>query len=265
MAAYSGMLEDMDTQIGRLLKDLKRRGKLENTLVVFLSDNGPDWSEPNHTPAARAWYDERYPDRSMAAMGGPGTFPTRGPQWAQLSAAHFKGYKGSSPEGGVHVPLIVSWPKKIQGGRRSEVFSFVTDIVPTLLAAAEIDHPAIAGRNELYKPDGSNMLPLLLQEQDNIRPDGQAVAYELMKDAAIYQDDFKLVRVGAPFGDNQWMLFNLKKDPSELNDVSRENPARFESMKLMFGQYKKDYGVIPTPQNFSVYRALLGQDPLGTD
>lgn len=261
MSAYAGMLEDMDEQIAHLLAYLSEQNKLDNTLIVFLSDNGPDWSEPNHTQFAKNWYDQRYPDRSVENMGGPGTFPTRGRQWAQLSAAHLRSYKGSSGEGGVRVPLIVNWPAKISGGKRSKEFSFVTDIVPTLLAAANVSHPAKKTDNKLHAPDGDNLLPFLLGSKSTIRPADKAVAYELMKDAAIYQGDYKLVRMGAPFGDNQWKLFDIVRDPSEKIDLAADKPEKLSEMLSLFSQYKKDYGVIPTPQNFSVVNILLGQDP----
>lgn len=261
MAVYAGMLEDMDEQISRLLSYLSKHQKLDNTLIVFLSDNGPDWSEPNHTEFAKDWYDQRYPDRSVENMGGPGTFPTRGRQWAQLSAAHLRSYKGSSGEGGVRVPLIVNWPAKIPGGIRSNQFSFVTDVVPTLLAAANVKHPANATGNQLHSPDGDNLLPMLLDSKVKIRADDKAVAYELMKDAAIYQGEYKLVRMGAPFGDNQWKLFDIVNDPSELVNLSAKEKKITAVMKAKFEQYMKDYGVIPTPQNFSVVNILLGQDP----
>ncbi len=261
MAAYAGMLEDMDEQIAHLFSYLSEQNELKNTLIVFLSDNGPDWSEPNHTAFAKDWYDQRYPDRTVENMGGPGTFPTRGRQWAQLSAAHLRSYKGSSGEGGVRVPLIVNWPTKIAGGKRLKEFSFVTDIASSLLAAANVTHPANKANSKLHSPDGDNLLPMLLGLKTTIRADDKAVAYELMKDAAIYQGDYKLVRMGAPFGDNQWKLFDIAKDPSELVNLSAKEPKITAVMKTKFEQYKNDYGVIPTPQNFSVVNILLGQDP----
>ena len=259
MAAYAAMTEDMDREIGRVLRHLEERGSLRDTIVVFVSDNGPDPSEPNLSPRALAWYSDRYPRKAADELGGPGSFPSYGPQWAQLGAVHLRSYKGSPAEGGMRVPFIVRAPGRIQSGGRSDAFAFATDLVPTLLELIGVAaDPQAAGRHGV---DGVSMLPVLRGERDRVHEADAVIGYELMVGRALFQGNHKLVNASAPSGDGTWKLFDIARDSSELEDLRKREPETFSRLMRHYERYVADYGVIPMAADFDIFEALTSERP----
>ena len=262
MAAYAAMLDDMDAEIGRVLDQLERSGRSNDTLVVFVSDNGPDPSEPDQAPRAVPWYSARYPNTSDETIGQRGSFPSYGRQWAQSGAIHMRGYKGQASEGGMRVPLIVRYPAALVGGKRIDAFAFASDLVPTLLDSAAIEHPAEGAREEggatLHAPTGRSAWAVLQGAEERIHPADEAIGYELMTTAALFQGDFKLVRNGPPNGDGEWKLFDLVSDPGEVEDLSGRLPQRAASMERAFDTYAERVGIVPVPEDYDVFEMLIG-------
>jgi arylsulfatase A-like enzyme len=257
MAVYAAMTSNMDAQIGRVLAYLERRGAAANTLVVFVSDNGPDASQPERAPRSAAWYRERYPARALDEIGLAGSFPSYGPQWAQVGSAHLRGWKGQAFEGGMRVPMIAAWPGRIPGSRRSDAFGYVTDIAPTLLEAAGVAHPAPSFRGrEIFGVDGVSLLAQLEGRAERAHAPDRAVGYALFKDRALFQGDYKLVRVGPPTDDGQWHLYDLRRDPTESRDLAASEPERFARMRAHFDDYARSHGVLSAPDDFDVFRIL---------
>lgn len=265
MAAYAAMLAQMDHEIGRVLEALDASGRYRDTLVAFVSDNGPDASEPDLDPRSRSWYEQRYPRLGVPPIGARGTYPSYGPQWAQLGAIHLRDFKGTAYEGGMRVPLLLSHPSGFAGGRRSDAFAFATDLVPTLLDAVGVEHPARRPGNELYAPSGRSALGVLRGTAERIHPAGEPVGYELMKNSALFLGDHKLVKVGPPADHSQWRLFDLRRDPSETNDLAATEPERLAQMRLLYEAYERDYGVVPMPDDYDVWGALLRATPDSPD
>ncbi|MFP8876727.1 MAG: sulfatase-like hydrolase/transferase, partial [Myxococcota bacterium] len=255
-------LDDMDAEIGRVLDQLERSGRSNDTLVVFVSDNGPDPSEPDQAPRAVPWYSARYPETSDERIGDRGSFPSYGRQWAQSGAIHLRGYKGQASEGGMRVPLIVRYPAGLVAGKRIDAFAFAPDLVPTLLDSAGIAHPAYgareAGDANLHAPTGRSAWAVLQGAEDRIHPADEAIGYELMTTAALFQGDFKLVRNGPPRGDGEWKLFDLASDPGEVEDLSGRLPQRAASMERAFDTYAERVGIIPVPEDYDVFEMLIG-------
>jgi arylsulfatase len=260
MAAYAGMTAHMDHEIGRVLDRLRRLGVTKDTLVLFVSDNGPDPSEPDRAPRARPWYAQRYPVESLEGMGGPGSFPSYGPQWAQLGAVHLREFKGSASEGGLRVPLIIRFPGRIAAGQRSSAFGFATDITPTILEAAKVSHPGshFQGRT-IHPPTGRSLWPTLQDPAVSSYAPDESFGYALMKDRALFRGDYKLVRNGPPSGEGRWELFDLRTDPSERQDLSSRQPALREEMLGLFERYAAERGVIAMPDDYDVFKALTSE------
>ena len=256
MAAYAAMTEDMDREVGRVLDALASQGELEHTLVVFVSDNGPDPSEPDLAPRAKAWYTAHYGDLSPANTGRPGSFPSYGPQWAQLGTVQLRHYKGSSAEGGMRVPFFLSYPARIQGGRRTDAFAFATDLVPTLLELTGVSGAASPPDERFHPIDGRSFVPLLEGERDHIHSDGHVTGYELMTGSALFEGDLKLSKALPPSGDGRWKLFDLKKDPGELEDLRETAPETFDRLMARYERYVEEYGVIHMDPDFDVFKAL---------
>ncbi len=258
MSAYAAMLDDMDREIGRALDALDADGRARDTIVVFVSDNGPDQSEPDRAQHAIPWYTAQYPETSDDAIGRQGSFPSYGPQWAQSGSIHLRDYKGAASEGGMRVPFIIRYPARVAGGQRIDAFGFAPDLVPTLLEASGMTHPA-RGQNPppgIHAPTGHSAWPVLLQHSRRIHPDDEAIGYELMTTAALFQGDYKLLRNGFPTGDGEWMLFHLASDPGELHDLRHAQPERFEQMRKAFDAYAERVGVVPVPDEYDVFKML---------
>jgi len=162
----------------------------------------------------------------------------------------------------MRVPLIVRYPAGLEAGRRIDAFAFAPDLVPTLLDSAGITHPAaleaLEGAGELHLPTGRSAWPLLSGNSPRVHPSDEAIGYELMTTAALFQDDYKLVRNGPPSGSGEWMLFHLGRDPGEREDLSDRLPERLASMKQAFDAYSERVGVVPVPEDYDVFEMLIG-------
>jgi len=240
MQVNAGMTEAADFHIGRLLDHLEAAGKLENTIVVVTSDNGPESGVTSlDNPLVNLLLNgvrslEGY-DTSAANLGLPGSLTAIGPEWASVSASPFSLYKFYSSEGGLRVPLVIAGPGvNATGVQQAPVH--VADLMPTLLDAARINYDAGA----LY---GRSILSLLGGETNQTRSDGESFGVEVSGNAALYRGNWKLVRTALPRGDFTWRLFDLSVDPGETTDVSSENPELFTELRAEYEAYVEETGV----------------------
>lgn len=246
MEAYAAMAMAMDTQIGRLLEHLERGGHLDDTIVLFVSDNGADPSEPERAPGARAWYEARYPKTAPEDYGAPGSFPSTGFAWARASVAPLRLHKGQPSEGGLRVPLIARWPESLAPGTRVAEFGHVTDLVPTVLEATGVDATGVGAL------DGRSLWSLARGGAPERGAD-EAVGYELMGNAALFRGDLKLVRShGQP-----WQLFDLARDPGETRDLAPRRISDLSEMLKHYNRYERAVGVVPVPADYDVMKILL--------
>ncbi|MBR8657477.1 arylsulfatase, partial [Achromobacter sp. Marseille-Q0513] len=135
MAVYAAMIECMDFHIGRVLDALRALGQLDDTVILFLSDNGPEGNSVLDTLRTRDWVREQM-DNRLENRGRPGSFIEQGPGWAQVSSTPSRMYKSFTYEGGIRVPCIVAGPGITGDGRIVDGFAHITDVLPTLLELA---------------------------------------------------------------------------------------------------------------------------------
>lgn len=260
MAAYAGMIDHMDVHIGRVIDHLKDTGQYDNTIIMYMPDNGPDWSQPNI--GAADWFNERYPNTAVADIGVEGAYSSYGPPWAQVAAAHLSGFKTFSTEGGLRVPFIIRYPEWVDAGQTDE-FVFVTDLSATLLEIAGAEHPGTTyeGR-DVFPMNAKSILPFMRGDTSTHRGADDWVGYELMGNSAVFQGDYKAVRLGAwlqPLGvegAGAWTLYNIKDDPSELHDLSAQEPEHLAALVANYGEYSERVGVIDVPADFDPATAL---------
>jgi arylsulfatase/uncharacterized sulfatase len=250
MEVYAGMAETMDQQIGRFIAHLKATGEYDNTVFVFLSDNGSEPTDPYAIPAIRLWLEMNY-TRELDRLGSKGAFTSIGPSWASAAASPFGGYKFFAGEGGLRTPLIVAGVPGIQSNHIAKTFTHVTDIVPTLLEVAGV--PAHNGeyRGRAVEPlIGSSLMPVLQGTAERVHPEDQAIGYELSGSAALFKGDYKLVKSLKPVGNEQWHLYNIVTDPGETIDLQAQMPERFQRMQADYAEYARVNGVLPMPVGY---------------
>jgi len=252
MQAYAGMATAMDREVGRLVAHLKATGDYDNTIFVFLSDNGAEPTNPYGIRRNRIFLNLQY-DTSTANIGRRGSFSAIGPGWASAAASPLSGYKFSATEGGLRVPLIVAWPgnEAIRAGTINHGFAHVTDIVPTLaeLAGVSIDGGRWQGR-AAEPVTGRSLVPTLEGADGSVHGD-VPLGYELSGNAALFRGDYKLVRNLPPTGDGQWRLYDLKADPGETRDLTAAMPDRFAAMMTDYRAYAKANGVLDMPPGYT--------------
>jgi arylsulfatase A-like enzyme len=248
MEAYAAMAMAMDYEIGRLVEFLRDSGRLDNTLILFVSDNGADPSEPERSPLAGSWYERKYPNTDPADFGRPGTFPSTGYAWARVSSTPLADHKGQPGEGGLRVPFIAHFPTRITPGEENRAFAYVTDIVPTVLdAIGPSNEKSVAGTF-----DGQSLWGVMRGTEAMASRD-EPVGYELMGNAAIFDGDLKLVRRHrAP-----WRLFDIAIDPGETVNLSETRVGDFERLVAAYEDYEARMGVVPVPDDFDVMKQLL--------
>ena len=257
MEAYAGMAEAMDAEVGRLVASLKATGRYENTVFVFLSDNGSDPANPFEIPASKAWVRMNYVT-DADPLGGKGTFSANGPHWATATNSPLSGYKYFASEGGLRVPMIIAGLPGMLSNHTAKALSHVNDIVPTLLEAAGIAAHDGRYRGRPVEPlSGRSLVPLLTGRVDRVHSVDEAIGYELAGSGALFKGDFKLVRNLAPLGDGQWHLYDLQADPGEAQDLRESQPDRFKAMLVDYAEYAARNGVLPMPEGFDLKKTAL--------
>ena len=249
MAVYAGMLEAVDANIGRLVAYLQKIGEADNTLIIVASDNGADNNEQDKT--FPEWYAKNF-DMSYEAMGLPGSYVNYGPGWAGASSTPLHLFKGSASEGGMRVPFIVHYPAKIQKGKLTDAFAYVSDVTPTLLELAGVPaHDGSYDGRKVHKITGKSMVGFLRGDAERIHDPGDTIAYELAGSAAVFRGDYKMMRNNPPFGDKKWRLYRYKEDPLELDDRAQAEPKRLAEMRAAYDAYAKEVNLIEVPDDYN--------------
>jgi arylsulfatase len=249
MELYAAMIEYMDDQIGRLVDHLKKSGNYDNTLIVFISDNGAAGEDMGElvsklAPTAKEWFEKTF-DNRPENWGHPGSCVEYGPAWAQVSSVPFRLFKGVEAEGGIRAPLIVSGPGVQHAGAVNHSVLHVMDFVPTFLEAANVVHTGHRDASKIALPQGKSMWPLLAGKEQATRTDADWLGWELFGNRAIRQGDWKLLYLlKAAGGTGDWQLFNLRDDPAELHDLSAKYPDKRKDLLKLWDEYVKSNGVI---------------------
>jgi arylsulfatase len=245
MELYSAMIDNVDFHLARLFKHLKKTGDYDNTLIIFFSDNGANGALMNQYPDTdQAWID-RNSDNRYENLGRRFSRIAQGPAWAQVSMTPYRLFKGFTTEGGIRSPLIVSGPGVTNRGSHNDSFSHVMDISATILDAAGIKHPGISFEGRKIEPlRGHSLMAVLNGKSNSVYDNDTAVSWELLGRRAVRKGDLKLVWLPTPFGNDNWQLYDLSKDPAELNDLSKEQPTLRQEMIEIWNQYSQDVGVV---------------------
>jgi arylsulfatase A-like enzyme len=240
MTVYAAMIDRMDQGIGKILRKVREHGVEENTLVIFLSDNG-----------ACAEDDAAFNTTARGIPpGSVESYRTQGAPWANLSNVPFRKFKWWLHEGGIASPLIVHWPRLIKrGGMLTDQVGHIMDLMPTLLEVAGVDYPDSRGGRKLMPLEGLSLLPIL---EGRERKGHEALYWKFGQCRAVRMGKWKLVaphpnpRLGIDFfKENQlpgnedrkeiaWELYDLEQDRTELRNLAEHFPDRVQEIAKLF-------------------------------
>jgi arylsulfatase A-like enzyme len=244
MEVYAAMIDYMDEQIERVFAYLKKVGKYENTVILFFSDNGANGHPPTAYPGQTEEYLNSF-DNSLENRGLQNSFVDPGPGWSQASMAPSRMFKAFTSEGGIRSPMLVKLPGKMRNaGDMNHSFFHVRDIMPTLLDLAGIVHTKQFNGRQVRAMQGRSVLDLFKGNVATPYAEASQVGYELFGLKAYFAGDWKILWMPKPFGTGEWELFNLKRDPAELNDIGKQYPDRLKEMITLWEQYKVDNKVL---------------------
>jgi arylsulfatase len=243
MEAYAAMVERLDTEIGRVLRHLDEIGERDNTLVIFMSDNG---AEGTGNGPFQAEYRARF-DNSVANIGRRNSYPMIGLGWGEAGAAGDFLSKGSLAQGGIHVPFIVSAPTLGVRTGRSDALIAALDLAPTFVELAGGTNATTVGGREVLPMTGRSLAPLLRGETEAARGPDEILAFEHGGQRAVFRGDWKALWIMPPNGTGAWQLFDLAKDPGETNDVASANPAVMAELSDAWERHAAEVGVAPPP------------------
>ncbi|MCP4175490.1 MAG: arylsulfatase [Fuerstiella sp.] len=237
METHAAMIDRLDQGLGDVITALKQTGQFENTLIVFLADNGaspeepvrPGYDRPSETPDGRTIrYTGKFP---VNELGRDDTWTGLGPALSNACNTPFRFWKKESYHGGCASPFIVHWPARKVGhnadpsgdvrmtaeGRITDQVAHVVDLLPTFLDAAGVDAGSYASR-------GKNLLPVL---QGRTRDGHDGLFFEHAGGAAHRAGDWKIVRLKP---NRPWALYDLSRDRTETTDLAKRHPKRVQAM-----------------------------------
>ncbi|MCG8580066.1 MAG: arylsulfatase [Bacteroidales bacterium] len=239
MAVYAAQIDCMDQGIGQIMDVLKSYDQLDNTLILFLSDNGgcaEQQEARNKTELTLENIDSLGNQYPMSSYEKP---------WANLSNVPFKMYKQYVHEGGIATPLIAHWPEKIKAkGELINQVGHVIDIMPTFLEIANIDYPAHYKGHDL-KPLAGNSL---LRNFSGETFERDAIFFEHNGNLAVRQGDWKLVskkNYTRPASKGPWELYNLASDRSETTDLVEIHPDKAKELEQLWNKWAAENNVLP--------------------
>jgi arylsulfatase A-like enzyme len=234
MAVYAAMIDRMDQNIGKLRAKLKQMGEEENTIIMFLSDNGgsyEDISGPGFTPEIR--------EASLKPASDPNSFTSYAYEGANVSNSPFRRFKRWEHEGGIATPFIAYFPGQIKPGSVNHQPAHVIDLMSTSLALAGLDYPQTFKGKSIKPVEGISLLPLLKGEQWEGH---QEIFFEHEGNRAVRQGDWKLVSI---YPENQWALYNMKNDRAEQHDLKAEYPEKVQELAKLYEAWAAHAGVVP--------------------
>lgn len=244
MEIYAAMVDNLDHNIGRVVDYLRKSGQLDNTLIVFMSDNGA--AGENHT---QFYPPGTHTDNSYANLGKPGSQLDYGLRWAEVSAAPFHLFKGTTAEGGISVPAIIQLPKALHRQGIERGIARVDDLAPTFLEVAGLPTPREPLTDTGKLPiSGTSLVPMLTGTASSNGKEN--MAGELFGNAYYREGNLKLLgmRSQAGFGDASqppvWQLFDVEKDRGETNDLASTQPETVQRLKQAWLKYAQEVGVV---------------------
>lgn len=246
MEVYAAMVDRMDQNVGRVIDALKASGEYDNTIILFLADNGAEGMDLVHAKNPRFRTHAAKADNSLDNLGKASSYVSYGPGWAQAATTPSWLYKAFATEGGTRTTAFLSGPVVSRPGSVAHPYLNVMDVTPTLLDLAGVAAPKGEFQGRAVQPRlGTSWVPWLSGKADVVHAADESIGTELFGSRALRQGDWKITDPG----DGSWRLFNIAQDPSETTDLSHREPARRAALEQAWDAYAKSVGVVlPQPQ-----------------
>jgi arylsulfatase A-like enzyme len=252
MAVHAAMVDRMDQNIGHLIAELKRTKQLDNTLILFLSDNGASPEDPtefgpgfDRAGSTRDGRPVAFPKNKDVLPGGELVHAGIGEVWAHAINTPFRYYKAKQHEGGIATPMIAYWPQGLrQPNRLVREPVHVVDMMRTCLDLAQAPYPSAYQGRTITPTVGKSFVPLLTSATAPAQPLHPELFWEHFGAAALRQQDWKIVRLTA---EEPWELYDMKNNRSETKNLAAQNPDRVAAMNQRWQQLAQAYQVFPKP------------------
>lgn len=252
MAVHAAMIDAMDQGIGRIINTLKETGELENTLILFLSDNGASaencakygtgFDRPSETRDGRKII---YATDKQAVPGPQTTYASIGPRWAQVANTPYQYWKAESYEGGINTPMIACWPKGITAkkGGFSDQVGHVMDFMRTFCELTGAEYPSVFNRNNITPATGASLVSSFKGKTDQ---NERTLFNEHFGARYARKGNWKLVSLAS---DSTWHLYDLSADKTEMTDLAASYPEKVQQLSASWHVWAKTHQVFPKPEN----------------
>ena len=245
MATFAAMIDHVDQGIGRILSLLEKSGDLENTLILFTSDNGAcyEWGPFGFDQSSRKGFTQLHEGEALQGVGGPGTYHSVGSAWSCLSNTPLRMYKHFNHEGGNCSPLLAHWPKGISKGDRwvrSPVH--LIDFMPTILEVAQGEYPGSHRGEEIHPLEGRSLVPFF---QGASEASERVLCFDHFESSAIRKGGWKLVRGNNRYKNRIWELYDLSKDRCETENLISEKPKLARELEAEWLAWAKRMKISP--------------------
>ncbi len=241
MELYAAMVENLDFHIGRLIATLKMHGVYDETLIVFISDNGPDGGDTinNDTPQGR-YLRSRY-DNSYENMGKVGSWVSYGAPWAEAGSAPFSGWKNFTREGGISAMMIAAGVGVASSGAIDATYLTVMDLAPTFLELGGAVYP---NDGSVVPMLGESMVEFLAGAESQVHDENYVTTLYHSGKAFLRQGQWKIVTLDPPFDESKFQLFDLEADPGETVNLAFRYPERMDAMLALWRVKRLEFGIV---------------------
>ncbi len=243
MELYAAMVTNLDGHVGRLVEYLKSMDLYDNTLIIFMSDNGAAdedfYNDPKHESYME--YTREHYDNAYENMGMSDSFVSYGAQWAEAGSAPFQRHKGYTREGGITAPMIIAGHGVASTGSKNSAYLTVMDLAPTFLQLAGIDYPA-GGSIEPMR--GESIKAFLAGEAAVVHDENYVTVHSHDGRMLIRKGKWKLTNLERPFDELKLELFNLEADPGEMHNLVAAEPEKYQELLDLWREERRKLGIV---------------------
>lgn len=259
MEIYAAMVETMDKNIGKVIDHLDKTGQLDNTFILFMSDNGAEGSILEAIPILSSNPPVKYFNNTLENMGNKDSFIWYGPRWAQASTAPSKLTKGYISEGGIRCPAVLRYPPSVPKKAVSTAFATVMDVLPTILQLAKVAPIGSQFRGKpVVLPRGKSWVSYF-ESSNPIHTDADFTGWELFAQRAVRRGYWKALYIPREDGNNEWELYDLRNDKGETQDLAKKHPDILQKLLEDWLQYEAETGLVAVPDDIAYDMRIFGR------